>query len=122
MRAIFINTEKQEVTEFQFTGDISEITDKLNCEMFTTVRYDNSHDTLFVDDMGLYTDKPMFTIGRYHQPLKGNGVIIGADREGESVSTQSSAEEIKALVSFEGSAPFELKFMFAMISRGGHHD
>lgn len=122
MRAIFINTAKQEITEFDYTGDISQITDKLNCECFTSVRYDNSHDTLFVDDMGLYTDSPMFTIGRYPQPLKGNGVIIGADREGESISSASSAEEIKSLVNFEGSPSFELKFMFAMISRGNLDD
>lgn len=116
MKGIFINANEKTVTEFEYNEDIDQINELLNSMYFTTVRYDSSMHTLFVDDMGLFTNKPMFTIGRYAFPLKGNGVILGHDRQGDTVDCSCTADDIRAIVGFEGEVSYENKVLLASIA------
>jgi len=89
MKAIFINAEEQKIEKIDFDGDYRKIQDKIGCRCFTCVYLDTGNDAIFIDDEGLLTldanSKFFFMKGRnYAQPFAGNGLILGADEEGES--------------------------------------
>ena len=48
-----------------------------------------------MDDEGLFKDsQEFFMIGNYPSPLAGRGLVIGCDAEGESISVQSSIDNL----------------------------
>jgi hypothetical protein len=102
MKAILIDVENREVKMVEVEKGIHAIYEKINCDCFTVVSLENE-DAIFIDDEGLLklseTSKFFFIEG-YHQPLAGNGLILGTDEEGESVDAKSSLEDIKNRVRF----------------------
>lgn len=79
------------VTEIDIGPGIDEIYKALSHEThpvdcFTCVGLGNG-DVIFVDDDGLANNVGRwFCYGDYPQPLSGRGLILGTDRDGESVS------------------------------------
>lgn len=106
MKAIFINAEEQTVEEVEHKGeDISEIQEMIGCRCFTVVSlgYEPDSDGIFIDDEGLLRNEfHAFRFEGYPQPLAGNGLILGCDYEGRSVSPKMSLQEAKEKVSFMG--------------------
>ena len=102
MKAIKIDPVKQELTEVEIDGTLESIYEKLDCEVFTCPIALDNMDTLYVDDEGLFVDeyKGAFYFGDYSQPLFGNGLLIGANIEGESESVASSIKTIEKKVKF----------------------
>ena len=103
MRAILINPFTQTIEEVDYSGDYKDIYSLIECDLFTTVYLPNtSDDTLFVDDEGLYVENQrFFKIDGFEQPLAGRGLLLGTDKEGDSVDCMSTVEEVKAIVSWE---------------------
>lgn len=103
MKAYLIDTPNMQVVEVDYDGDWHSISrDHLKCELFSTVRLNAEDDCIFVDDEGLLNDNPhgWFTIDTYGQPLRGYGLVLGTDYEGESVEPRISLEELRAKVTF----------------------
>ena len=106
MRAILIDPYAQEIVEVEYSGDWKEIKTFLQCDIFTTAYFDDTDDSVYVDDEGLYVeDQAFFTIGNYPQPLAGRGLILGCNDEGDSVDCKTTLEEAKAMVKFLGTNP-----------------
>jgi len=102
VRGILINSQTETITEVYVNGDYTEIYRIINVDLFTVVNLDNKGNALFVDDEGLLKNPEFFfKWDGYHQPLAGNGLILGTDDEGESVSTTLTLEEVKARVTFK---------------------
>ena len=104
MRAIFINTEKRTVEEWEYDGDWKTIAEKIGCRYFTIVTNDPFY-TLYVDDEGLLNEPSVFfKIRGYPQPLAGNGVILGIEdaATGETLPLMDSvaASDIASDVKF----------------------
>jgi hypothetical protein len=102
MKAIKIDSVKQEIIEIEIDDTLDSIYEELDCTIFTCpVTLDNM-DSLYVDDEGLLVDeyKGAFYFGDYSQPLFGNGLLIGANIEGESESVASSIKIIEKKVKF----------------------
>jgi hypothetical protein len=58
-------------------------------DTFDCAYLNNQGDAAHVDGEGLFKPNPasnFFMIGDYPEPLCGNGVVLGCDREGESVA------------------------------------
>ena len=106
MQAILINPFDKTIEEVEYSGDWKDISSLLECDIFTTVYFDNTTDSVFVDDEGLYVEgQAFFTIGDCPQPLAGRGLILGCDDEGDSVDCKTTLEEAKAMVKFLGNNP-----------------
>lgn len=102
MQVIKIDSVKQEIYHVDIDDSLDSIYEQLNCNLFTCPITLDNMDTLYVDDEGLLVDeyKGAFYFGDYSQPLFGNGLLIGANIEGESESVASSIKSIENKVKF----------------------
>ena len=69
----------------------------------TVLSQDNFNTTLRlgnVNDSNVEEDKDFFFIEGSHQPIRGNGLILGCDDEGESVDTTASVDEVAKKTKF----------------------
>jgi hypothetical protein len=56
-----------------------------------------------VDEEGLFTmdeSSKFFSVTGGHQPFIGNGLVVGVDRQGESVDPCITVEEVRSKVKF----------------------
>ncbi len=104
MKAIKIDVVKQEVYEVEITqGSLEDIYKELACRMFAMPFEHSNNDGLYVDDEGLLRDNLIggFSYKHFpHQPLFGNGLIVGCDDSGESDDAKTTVEEVKNDVVF----------------------
>jgi|TARA_R100001224_G_scaffold113524_1_gene99212 hypothetical protein len=102
MKAILIDVHTQSVTEVEHDNTLDNIYDLLNCRTFDVVRIDEV-DSIYVDDEGLFVDDQLFfEYGGDAQSVRlaGNGLILGVDDEGNSISPQTTVEEVEGRVGF----------------------
>ncbi len=98
-KAYLIDAEKREITQVE-VGDYTTYYPLLKCEVFTTVGLEDD-DTLYVDDEGLFQPQENFFMYQgYNQPLAGNGLVLGTDKEGNSVDPKMTLETLKSKVKF----------------------
>ena len=87
MKGIFIDVTKRQVTEVEIEKGLQPIYNLLGIDTFECVYIDDK-ETIYVDEEGLFKeDKEWFFFDGTHQPLRGNGLILSTDDEGESIST-----------------------------------
>lgn len=101
MKAILINVKNKEIKEVEHDNTLKSIYEHVECKTFDVVRIDDIN-SIFVDDDGLVNSDLYF---RYFAnsssaTLAGNGLILGVDDEGESISPTISVEEVKDSVHF----------------------
>lgn len=102
MKAFLIDPTVATITEIDYDGDWMKIGPLLGCVLFTTVILNHMDDVIFVDDEGLINGNPhgWFSLAGYHQPLKGKGLVLGTDLEGESIAPRITLEDLHMLISF----------------------
>lgn len=104
MKAFLIDPEKKKVSIVDidfFVHDYRKISKMIEAKYFTTVRINSDHDTVYVDDEGLYTDKASFMLKSYPTPLKGKGLVLGVNDEGDSIEPVLSYETLKSMIFWE---------------------
>ena len=101
MRAYLIDTPNKQIVEVDYNGDYRTIKEHIRADLFTTVML-GSGDCLFVDDEGLINDNPhgWIKLEGYAQPLRGYGLVLGTDEEGESIEPSATLEELRGMISF----------------------
>ncbi len=104
MKAFLIDTPNKQITEVEYNGDWKTIKQHIHADCFTVVYIDPSvmPDCVFVDDEGLINGNPhgWFKIGTYEQPLRGYGLVLGTDADGDSVSPNITLERLQRMVTF----------------------
>lgn len=108
MRAILIDPQTRTVSEVDYNGDYTQISELIEASYFDCVKINSlaeGGDTIFVDDEGLLNDKVgqvgMFRVdGDYPAYLAGKGLILGTDQEGESVATKLDLDKVRAMIAF----------------------
>lgn len=101
-KAILIDSTNNEIREVEIGDDYREISKTIGCDLFTVVHIGGIND-VYVDDEGLLTltrDSRFFHLKPYPEPLAGNGLILGCNDEGESISTDLSIEDVRSRVTF----------------------
>lgn len=100
MKGILIDPFARTVTRVDVAKGIDAIYSLIQARPFDCVRIDERN-AIFVDDEGLYRDDQRFFQFRgYPQPLAGRGLILGNDREGETVSCTLTLADVKGRVTF----------------------
>ena len=101
MKAILIGVYAQEVIEVVHDGTLQNIYDLLVCRTFDVVRIDDVN-SIFVDDEGILKDNLYFEYSASDRVLQlaGNGLILGVDDEGNSISPTLTVEDVKGKVNF----------------------
>ena len=106
MKAYLIDPFARAITEVEYNGDYNEIYDLIDCDVFACVDIDCKGNTVFIDDEGLITGKEQEFFNITHdeqgasQPLAGKGLVLGTDKEGESVAPSLTIEELRKRVKF----------------------
>ena len=105
MRAVLINPILQLITEVEYNGDYRQIYEHIQARMFELVSLEGPGGTevcIFVDEEGLLNDNPhgWFTVDGYAQPLRGRGLVLGSDDEGNTVGSPLNAAQVAAMVQF----------------------
>ena len=101
MKAILINVKTQEVKEVEHDNTLQNIYDLIDCRAFDLVRIDDVN-SIFVDDEGILKDNLYFEYSGSENVFKlaGNGLILGVDDEGNSISPTLTVEDVKGKVNF----------------------
>lgn len=103
MRGILIDPQAFTLTEVQLEArkdELQQIYGLLRCHTFDCVGLDNS-DTLYIDDNGIATGSPFhFIVSDYPQPFVGRGLILGTDKEHESISATTTLDELRTRITF----------------------
>ena len=101
MKAILIDVKTQEIKEVEHDDTLQNIYDLIDCRAFDLVRIDDVN-SIFVDDEGILKDNLYFEYSvsdRVFQ-LAGNGLVLGVDDEGNSISTTLTVEDVEGKVNF----------------------
>lgn len=119
-KVIVIDSAKREVYE----ASVSEYTDIYpllgeNVRTFACPVHFTFNDALFVDDEGLYNEfEGGYIMKDWNSPICGNGVICGADDEGESADVALSVEAVREMVMWVDKARCEHWRDYALSSGG----
>lgn len=104
MKAVFINAVEKTVTEVDVPKEktLQSWYKIIGCDMVEVASYINKeNDSILVDEEGLLKPQEhFFAYGVRENILAGNGLIVGVDNEGESVSCHVTAEQVKDKVFF----------------------
>ena len=107
IKGILIDSEERRIKPVDVeSDDIDQMHRLIKCECFTCVRFGSGRsemvsEMVYVDDNGLLNDpKRFFSVPGYLGWLAGNGLILGVDRRGESVSTELTVEQVESVVRF----------------------
>ena len=101
VKAILIDVKNQEVKEVEHDNTLQNIYDLLVCRTFDVVRIDDVN-SIFVDDEGILKDNLYFQYSGSNGifQLAGNGLLLGIDDEGNSISPTLTVEDVKDKVRF----------------------
>lgn len=101
MYAILIDPFAQTVEPVEYSGHYKDIYRLLgeNVDTFTAAPI-GDRDVIFVDDVGLFVkDQAFFRTSLYpSQPLAGKGLVLGADKMGESTAPETTLEQMRASI------------------------
>ena len=101
MKAILIDVKTQEIKEVEHDDTLQNIYDLIDCRAFDLVRIDDVN-SIFVDDEGILKDNLYFEYSvsdRVFQ-LAGNGLVLGVDDKGNSISATLTVEDVEGKVNF----------------------
>lgn len=108
MRAVLINSTEKTVTDIEIseTNTLQDWYKAIGCSMVEVATYINDdNDSVLVDEEGamgvMNNDTVFFEYDGAHQPFCGNGLVVGVDDEGNSVSCHITALEVAEKVSFK---------------------
>ena len=101
IKAILIDVYEKEIREVDYDGTLDFIYFNLACRTFDVVRIDDVN-SIFVDDEGILKDNLYFEYSASDRvfQLAGNGLILGVDDEGNSISPTLTVEDVKGKVNF----------------------
>lgn len=108
MKAIWIRAARQTVELVEF-GGYEDLYRMVGGYLEVARAWGDTGDVLYVDEGGaakLKTGSPFFTIAGGHQPVVGNGVIVGRERPEEVTGDLANydpvitVEEVRRLVAF----------------------
>ena len=101
MKAILIDVKTQEIKEVECGNNLQNIYDLIDCRLIDIVSIDDVN-SIFVDDEGILKDNLYFEYSGSENVFKlaGNGLVLGVDDEGNSISPTLTIEDVKGKVNF----------------------
>jgi len=98
MKAIFIDSEKETVSEVEVDG-LESWYKLLKCELVEAVLLNSYGDSIVVDEEGMLK-KPTIFFKFGETPFAGSGLIIRVNDQGDSIEPFITLEQVKANVTF----------------------
>ena len=95
MKAIKIDVVNQKVEQVSIGNDLEDIYEQIanGCTTFTCVYGLDTADVIYADDEAILKDvQGGFMLHSMKYPIVGNGLVLGTNLEGESVSSEVSVD------------------------------
>ena len=95
MKAIKIDVVNQKVEQVSIGNDLEDIYEQIDngCTTFTCVYGLDTADVIYADDEAILKDvQGGFMLHSMKYPIVGNGLVLGTNLEGESVSSEVSVD------------------------------
>lgn len=105
MKAILVDATARTITAIQI-NHWTEIAPAIKAGLFSCPWTDQKGNTVYADDEGLINGRdPHFVeIAGYPEPLIGDILFLGSDKQGESKDCTLSVEDVEKIVSFKSLA------------------
>ena len=103
MKAILIDVKNEEVKEVDHDDTLQQIYKFVDCATFDVLRLDETNG-IYVDDEGLFVEDQLFFTyhgDNYTHTLAGNGLILGVNGGGETISPTITLAEVEEAVDFQ---------------------
>ena len=103
MKAILIDVKNKEVKEVEHDDTLKQIYNFVDCATFDVLRLDGVNG-IYVDDEGLFVEDQLFFTyhgDNYSHTLAGNGLVLGVNGGGETISPTITVEEVREAVDFQ---------------------
>ena len=103
MKAILIDVKNEEVKEVDHDDTLQQIYKFVDCATFDVLRLDGVNG-IYVDDEGLFVEDQLFFTyhgDNYTHTLAGNGLILGVNGGGETISPTITLAEVEEAVDFQ---------------------
>ena len=95
MKAFLIDAKERQIREIDYSGNWEGIHTLIGCDTFDVATFSADGDGVYIDDEGLLTSpEHFFLIDGYPTPLAGNGLVLGCDEYGNSISPKITLEEL----------------------------
>lgn len=92
-KGLLIDTKAHEIREVEVT-DLASMYRHIGCDLVEAVYLNAKRDSVFVDEEGLlHGPTHFFYIKGTHQPLAGNGLVLGCTPSGNSVAPKAITKE-----------------------------
>lgn len=92
-KGLLIDAKAHEVREVEITG-LESMYAHIGCDIVEAVYLNTQRDSVFVDEEGLLKPQQFFFyINGTHQPLAGNGLVLGCTPSGNSVAPKAITKE-----------------------------
>jgi hypothetical protein len=102
VEAYFIDAANKTVTRIEYDGNWRNISKTIGCDRFTVVNVNEHGDGIFLDDEGHYEDdQNYFWFDGYPTMLAGNGLVLGTDKDGDSIEPCQSIEWFNERIRFQ---------------------
>tara|TARA_R110000823_G_scaffold58469_1_gene140754 strand:+ start:395 stop:757 length:363 start_codon:yes stop_codon:yes gene_type:complete len=102
MKAILIDVTKQEIKEVLHNDTLESIYNFVDCGTFDVVRIDDTN-SIYIDDEGLFIEDQLYFNYKGTTDsvsLAGNGLVLGVDEEGETISPSLTLKDVQKAVTF----------------------
>ena len=101
MKAFLINPRHCSITEVEYDDSMQAIYEYIDATLMDTVLLNEDRDVAYVDDEGLYHTAFFWKFRDFPNPIAGNGLVLGTNAAGESISPVSETmETLEASVTF----------------------
>ncbi len=113
IKAVKIDPTARTVSDIEIDKGLAATYAAIGCQVVTRVVLDKQND-LWLDDNGLLHDPQpeKFLIGKYPQPLAGVGLVCGYDDEGNTISANVNADQVRPFVQWIGAVYVEPEIIF----------
>ena len=102
MKAILVKAAEKTVSEINIKS-WKDIAPAIRADIFSCPASDAKGNTIYADDEAFSNGRPLDFVScpSFHpEPLVGDILFLGSDKEGESKDCDLTVEEVKAIVSF----------------------
>lgn len=101
IRVIFIDAQKQEITEIEVVPTLPNYYKLIDCTRIEAV-YPFRPDAMYIDEEGTFRETKFGIEISGYGVLIGNAVIVGTTRAGNASSAKTKLEDVKSRVKFLG--------------------
>lgn len=101
MKAILIDSTTATISEVEHDGSLDSLYKLIGCEQIEATYPFKTRDCVYIDEEGgLKPNRLGFVVKGFHSPFRGRGLVVGTDREGNTVAPKVTELDVAMVTEF----------------------